>query len=189
MPKIIDDEKVYRAVLQSVIERGYAGATTKQMAAAANISEMSLFRKYGNKLQLVKGAIAWIAEQTDYESSIRYTGEITADLLQVVNLYQKSVVKHGQFFTIMLSEMPRYPELMEIIDTPFSIFQSMGQILVCYQEVGMLRQEHPLHALASLLGPMIYISMMRNANLEALLPELDLVLHVEGFISGHSSNN
>jgi len=65
----------------------------------------------------------------------------------------------------------------------------MSQILVRYQEVGMLRQEHPLHALASLLGPMIHISMMRNANLEPFLPELDLVLHVEGFISGHSSNN
>ena len=189
MPKIIDDEKVYQAVLQTVIERGYAGATTKQMAAAADISEMSLFRKYGNKLQLVKGAITWIAEQTDYESNIRYTGEITADLLEVVTLYQESVIKHGQFFIILLSEMTRYPELMEITDTPFSIFKSMGQILVRYQEEGKLRQEHPLHALASLLGPMIYISMMRNANLEAFLPEIDLGLHVEGFISGHSSNN
>lgn len=188
MPKIIDDEKVYQAVLQTVIERGYAGATTKQMAAAADISEMSLFRKYGNKLQLVKGAITWIAEQTDYESNIRYTGEITADLLEVVTLYQESVIKHGQFFIILLSEMTRYPELMEITDTPFSIFKSMGQILVRYQEEGKLRQEHPLHALASLLGPMIYISMMRNANLEAFLPEIDLGLHVDGFISGHSSN-
>jgi len=135
MPKIIDDEKVYQAVLQTVVERGYAGASTKQMAAAANISEMSLFRKDGTKLQLAKGAIAWIAEQTDYGSSIRYTGEITADLLQVVNFYQKSVVKYDQFFTIMLSEMPRYPELLEIIDTPSSISQSMGQILIRYKDL------------------------------------------------------
>ena len=39
MPKIIDDEKVYRAAMQAVIERGYAGATTKQIAEAAGISE------------------------------------------------------------------------------------------------------------------------------------------------------
>jgi AcrR family transcriptional regulator len=186
MPKIIDDGKVYQAVLETVVDRGYAGATTKQMAAAADISEMSLFRKYGNKLQLVKGAITWIAEQTEYESAIRYTGNITTDLRQVVNLYQGSVIKHGQFFFVLLSEMPRYPELMEMIDTPISIFQSMGQMLLRYQEDGILREEHPLHALASLLGPMIYISMMRNAKFDELIPELDLTLHVEGFIRGHA---
>jgi AcrR family transcriptional regulator len=186
MPKIIDDEMVYQAVLHTIIERGYAGATTKQMASAAGISEMSLFRKYGNKLQLVKGAITWIAEQTDYESNIGYTGEMTTDLLQLVSLYQESVIKHGQFFIILQSEMPRYHELMEITETPFSIFKSMAQILVRYQEEGRLRQEHPLHALASLLGPMIYTSMMQKASLGESPPELDLLLHVDGFIDGHA---
>ena len=36
MPKIIEDEKIYQAVMQVVGERGYAGATTKQMADAAD---------------------------------------------------------------------------------------------------------------------------------------------------------
>jgi AcrR family transcriptional regulator len=185
MPKLIDDDRVYQAVLQTVVERGYAAATTKQMAAAADISEMSLFRKYGNKVQLVKGAITWIANQSDYESGINYTGDLSADLLQVANLYQDSVIKHGLFFIVLLSEMPRYSELMEIIDTPISIFRSMSQILIRYQEEGILRKEHPLHALGSLLGPMVYISMLRNAKFEELLPDLDLSIHVERFINGH----
>ena len=42
MPKIITDEEIYQAVMQVVSERGYAGATTKQMAEAANVSEVTL---------------------------------------------------------------------------------------------------------------------------------------------------
>jgi AcrR family transcriptional regulator len=185
MPKIVEDEKVYQAVLQSVVERGYAGATTKQMAEAANVSEVTLFRKYGSKLQLVKGAIASIAEQTDFESAIQYTGDITSDLFRVVQAYHDSAVEHGQFFAVLLSEMPRYPELLEMIDTPFDIFQRIGQLLARYQAEGVLRQEHPLHALATLLGPMIYIAMMRGAMQESPLPPLDLSNHVAGFLEGH----
>ena len=43
MPKIVENSKIYLAVIQVVSERGYSGATTKQMADAANVSEMTLF--------------------------------------------------------------------------------------------------------------------------------------------------
>ena len=46
MPKVIKDEKIYGAVMQVVSERGYASATTKQMAELAEVSEVTLFRKY-----------------------------------------------------------------------------------------------------------------------------------------------
>ena len=32
MPKIIDDIQIYQAAIQTVIERGYSGATTKHIA-------------------------------------------------------------------------------------------------------------------------------------------------------------
>ena len=45
MPKKIDNEAVYQGVVDRLIERGYAGATTKHIAELAGISEVSLFRK------------------------------------------------------------------------------------------------------------------------------------------------
>ena len=52
MPKVVEDEKIYSAAMQTVIERGYSGATTKQIAGAADISEVTLFRKYGSKAEI-----------------------------------------------------------------------------------------------------------------------------------------
>ena len=72
MPKILNDEDIYRAVLETVIKRGYAGATTKQMAEAAEINEVTLFRKYGNKAKLVQLALEALAADIDLEQATNY---------------------------------------------------------------------------------------------------------------------
>jgi AcrR family transcriptional regulator len=184
MPKVVKDEDIYHAVIQVITERGYAGATTKQMAEAAQVSEVTLFRKYGTKLQLVREAIASIIDQTDFESAAQHTGDVETDLLRVVQMYQDSAVKHGQFFSVMLSEMPRYPELVELADAPFDIFKDIGNLLARYQAEGILRREHPLHATAALLGPLIYTAMMRSELSDRDMPALDLPTHVACFLEG-----
>ena len=184
MPKIIEDEVVYQAVMQVVLERGYAGATTRQMANAAGISEVTLFRKYENKLQLVKQAMESIIAQTDFKAATQYTGNVFADLLRVVQAYQESAVKHGQFIFILLSELPRYPDLSDLLNTPLGIFAGISQLIAFYQAEGVLRQEHPMHALAALLGPLIYASMMQSGLLTVDIPPLDLERHIAHFLAG-----
>ncbi len=125
MPKIVNDETVYRAAMQTVIDRGYAGATTKQIADAAGISEVTLFRKYGNKAELVRQAIADRAAQIDLDSAAAYTGDVTADLLRVVETYQGTAARDGQFFYAVMSEVGRTSDLVDALDSPLAM---MGQV-------------------------------------------------------------
>jgi len=185
MPKILEDEQIYRAVMQVVAERGYTGATTKQMASAAEVSEVTLFRKYGSKEQLVKEAISSLISTTDLASAAQYTGDIHADLTRFVKAYQDSAVKHGGFITALFSEMSRHPELVDSIDAPLNIFMAMGEIIARYQEEGALQKEPPLQILAVLLGPVMYIAMMRKAIRQNPLPPLDLSTHVTHFLDGY----
>jgi AcrR family transcriptional regulator len=184
MPKILDDEKIYQAVLQVVSERGYAGATTRQMADAAEVSEVTLFRRYENKEQLVKQAILFILTKTDYGSAAKYTGDAHADLLSVVQVYQDTAVKHGLFFFALFAEFSRHPKLVESMDEPMSVFQNIGELIARYQKEGVLKQEHPLHAVATLLAPLMYIATIKNAKLDEGMPGLDLSEHVTSFLSG-----
>ena len=57
MPKIVKDEDIYSAVIQVITEKGYVGATTRQMAEAADVSEVTLFRKYGSRYDLYNRGI------------------------------------------------------------------------------------------------------------------------------------
>lgn len=185
MPKIVENSQIYLAVIQVVSERGYLGATTKQIANTADVSEMTLFRKYGTKAELVKQAIAFIIEETDYSSAAHYTGDIHADLLRVVKAYQDTAVKNGLFIFALFADLSRHPELINSMKEPFNIFQSFGALIARYQAKGVLKTEHPLHSVAKLLAPLVYISTIRNSKLDDTLPDLDLSGHVTSYLEGH----
>lgn len=184
MPKIVENEQIYRAIMQVVSERGYAGATTKQMADAANVSEVTLFRKYENKAELVKQAIAFIGAKTDFAYATQYTGDIHADLLSVVQAYQDSTGKHGFFFAALFSDISRYPELVETLDIPLQIFSAIQELVSRYQQEGALRQGHSTHIVTALLGPLIYTALMRGTIPNVELPPRDLSTYVEFFLEG-----
>jgi AcrR family transcriptional regulator len=187
MPKLVKDEDIFQAVIQVILERGYSSATTKQIADAANVSEVTIFRKYKNKAQLVKQAILAITDQMDFETATEYTGDIVADLTRIVEHYLRLANRHGSFMAILLTEIPRYPEFAELIDRPFSIMHDIEQLIAHYQAEGVLRRETPLHTVAALLGPLIFNVMMRGALPDIHLPPPDLTEHIAYFLAGRSS--
>ena len=186
MPKIVNDEEIFRVVIQVISERGYTGATTRQIAEAADVSEMTLFRKYESKLELVKQAVAFLVNQADLEAAVHYTGDAAADLLRIVQAYQESAVQHGQFIFVILGEMQRHGEIADLISAPLNAFHRMGDLLARYQKEGQLRQENPLHALTALLGPLIYGHLFNQAVGDEVVPPLDLKEHVSRFLKGRS---
>ena len=187
MPKVIDDGKIFDAVMQTIIERGYAGATTKVLADAANISEVTLFRKFGSKSELVKRAIQALVDKTDFESATKYTGDIQDDLMRVLQAYQGSVVMHEKFFASLFSEISHNPELADSFSQPLALFRSIGELLTRYQKDGLLRKEHPFHAVVSLLGPLVYTAMMRSTISGNLIPPIELKDHITQYLEGRLS--
>ena len=187
MPKVLDDEKIYRAVIQAVSKGGYSGTTTKKMATAAGISEVTLFRKYGSKQQIVKEAISFIIEQSDLRSATQYTGDVHADLTRLVKLYHDMANEYGDFASVVLFEMVRHPGLFDFFDEPFDIFLSFTELISRYQKEGILVEEPPLFALASLVSPVIMAFNMTKVIPNSKLEIEDLTNHVHNFLTGRSS--
>lgn len=184
MPKIITDEDIFQAVIRVITEKGYVGATTKEIAKAANISEVTLFRRFDNKLDLIKQAIEATISKTDFDTATRYTGDILNDLTTVLEAYQGSAVKHGQLIFTMLTETLRSPELNEILTKPLEIFKKVSSLITRYQSEGILQLEHPMDTLAALLGPLMYSSMFKSVFSEDHLPATDLERLVSQFLHG-----
>jgi AcrR family transcriptional regulator len=184
MPKVISEEKIYQATIQTVIERGYANAKTKQIAKAADISEVTLFRKFGTKAELVSQAFLFMMQKVDFDTMASYTGDIFVDLLRIVEAYQGRNNKEGHFFYPLLIEVQRHPELAGLLETPIELFGTIGKLLTRYQEEGILIKEHPFHALAGLVGPLMAINIIRTAATHTEIPPADLERHVRFFITG-----
>lgn len=184
MPKIVKDEIIFQKSIQKVIENGYAGATTKSIAAEAGISEVTLFRRYGKKSELIKKAVKAAAEEIDFNSASSFTGDVEADLLRVVIAYQKLADRSGRFFPALIAEIPRYPELSDLLETPNDMVKKIGNLVSIYQKKGVLKQEHPVHAVAGLLGPLNIAGMIRQLPSPQSFPPIEPKTHVRNFLSG-----
>ena len=185
MPKVIDESKVFDAALEMLESHGYEGATTRKIAAAAGINEVTLFRRYGTKAGLFEKAISHRLSDTPL-TEIEPTGDLAADMLAIVEAYIATNEMHGAIIPLILIEAPRNPDLTTAFNTPWMNLQGILEMIKGYQERGLLKAESPLASLTALIGPLMVSHMFRRANLG--LP--DLVIeprsHVQGFLRGRA---
>jgi AcrR family transcriptional regulator len=184
MPKIINDEQIFQAIIGTITEYGYSGATTRQIAETAGISEVTLFRKFTNKATMVNSAIAAMVKNIDFESATQYSGDIRSDLIRVIDAYQATVVIHNRFFLLLINEMKLHPELAGLMNGPTELIDSIGKLLNQYQSEGILRKEHPFHAAASVLGPLIFMAMINSTITENKIPVPDIQFYIDCFLRG-----
>jgi len=84
----------------------------------------------------------------------------------------------------LFAELCRNPELADSFSQPLGLFQSIGQLLAHYQAEGVLKPENPIHSVASLLGPLIYFSMIARSAGNTSMPPMESETHVRYFLEG-----
>ncbi len=184
MPKIIADQTIYKAVIQAISEHGYLGASTKQIADMAGVSEVTLFRKYGTKAQLAKQAIAELIGKFGVFTAVQHTGNIRDDLLRIVERYQEMVLEYGHFLGILITEIPRHVELQSAAESPVSFIRAFTGLIVRYQTEGELQIESPMQAISALIGPLLYTGMLNNTVNKLPIQKIDAEEFVDAYLDG-----
>lgn len=183
MPKIVDEERILNAASDLLTDVGYSGATTKAIADAAGVNEVTLFRRYGSKAGLFERAIEHLLAVTPL-NRVSHTGDLESDLRAFVEAYIETNETFGDIVAIILIELPRYPELRDLLRTPWKNLQGIVGLLQEYQRTGMLNEESPLTALGALIGPIMVNQMLRRANGGLPVPAIDPQAHVAAFLNG-----
>ena len=183
MPKVIDEAKIFRTVVEILVSRGYEGATTKEIAKLAGVNEATLFRKYGSKAGLFEKAVNHQFADTPLNKLV-YTGDLKADLMTIIEAYMKTNELYGEIIPTILSEMPRHPELQGAFNTPWKNIQGILKIFQAYKAQGLLKEEPSLSSLNALIGPLMTSQMFRRVNLDLPFPDVDASAHVDSFLQG-----
>lgn len=170
------------ATLETLLDHGLKGATTRRIAERAGVNEVTVFRRFGNKTTLLREALTREA-QTVETTSIRYTGDLDADVERVVRGYVALVGRIGRLFPILLTELPRHPELRDVLAGPMHAYAEIGALLARYQAEGRLAPEPPTTAVAALLGPIVMTAMVSQA-LPGLVTLPDPAEHTARFLHG-----
>jgi AcrR family transcriptional regulator len=179
------DETVFDAVLAVLADRGYTGATTRSIAKAAGVNEVTLFRRYGDKRRLILAAIH--ADMQRLAIGLTLTGDLEDDLLRVVEYYARVYQHRNGLVATLVLEGARDADVAALISEPLAAISRLGELLANYQRRGELAEEPTDYAVQALLAPLLMTSVMRRiTGSDSALPDPRWV--VQRFLSGHRSD-
>ncbi len=128
-------------------ELGYARATTRALAAAAGVTELTLFRHFGSKEKLFAAVLeAYAAPALTSEIDSMLSGDYRQDLLIMGNIVMRILLERQQSLRLMLCEATHFPELKEMMArNPRTLRQHLAAYLQRGIDEGKLQ---PLNAAA-----------------------------------------
>lgn len=186
MPKKIDINALFDATVTVFAERGYAAATTSEIAQRAGVNEVTLFRRYGTKAALIEAALGNCLARSPF-GHIEVTGDVRADLMAIAVAYRKTFGAYGGAVLTLLIEMPRHPELRGAVSSLFPNMQKAARMIASHQAAGRIRSGDPMQKVMQFIAPIMVAGIWTRAGaqLPTNPPDLDAV--VDGFLVGHGT--
>ncbi|WP_261301422.1 TetR/AcrR family transcriptional regulator [Paenibacillus andongensis] len=142
-------DKLLLATIDLMAEKGYDGTTTKEIAAAAGVNEVTLFRHFGTKEKLLAAAFNryhYALEMTKlFNESL--TGELHEDLLIISRKYHNLMNRNRKLFQIIqkgssslppevYQEAHRHPqELKKLITNYLLSMSEQGKVITSKPDI------------------------------------------------------
>jgi len=198
MKKIDTKKRLLEATLKLISEKGYMGATTREIAQQAGVTELTLFRHFGSKEKLFKellGSYTFLPRlkkllpELDGLSS-REALELIATHFLLTLKERKAMVK------IMYSEYTTYPENIREVYNKFIL--EMRTTLAAYfedlQQKGMLRKNISPAMTAKMFLWILFSyfrseEIMQSTGMKKAAMERQVREMVDIFMSGTVNNN
>jgi AcrR family transcriptional regulator len=136
--------RILRAAAQVFAEEGYARATTRTLAAAAGVNEVTLFRHFGSKKGLFAAVIdAYAAPALTTALEARLTGDYREDLLVMGGHIMALLLERREGMLMMLCEASHFPEVGEVLArNPRQLRQTLAGYLEQQMARGHVRKLH-----------------------------------------------
>ena len=110
--KINTKERLIQAAIDVMAQAGIGGATTKEIAKVAGVCEVTLFRHFQNKEQLLRNVAQYMTrKQVEALSRTEEcTGDLRKDLLHYARIYDERLEEYQALIRIFIGEAERYPQ-------------------------------------------------------------------------------
>ncbi|MFC7441565.1 TetR/AcrR family transcriptional regulator [Laceyella putida] len=141
------EEKILAATIELMAEKGYKAVTTKEIAKAASVSEMTLFRCFGSKQKILESAVdkysISVPLERVFQENMRW--DLEHDLLLFSREYQAFISANKKVFTVLIKESQQMPELKEkaIYQNPVQLKNLLINYFVKMQQLGKMMPTDP----------------------------------------------
>jgi AcrR family transcriptional regulator len=177
--------RILQAAAQVFAELGYARATTRALAAAAGVNEVTLFRHFGNKRNLFAAIIdEYAATALTSAFEARLTGDYCQDLTMMGNHIMEALMERRDAMRLMLCEAEHFPDLGEVLaQNPRQLRRTLGSYLQSQMDRGQVRQGHAEAMAQAFWGMFFAYAVSLGWLSEPVSPELSMEEVVAQFVS------
>jgi len=138
------EAKILAAAAALIAERGYAATTTRAIAERAGVNEVTLFRRFGNKLGVLEAlAASWMPNMAGYAlDDLPTLGDTLATLRELADREVTQSASAGPAATRLVLDARTTPELAALIGSgPSGNHASLAAYVSERQAAGDLRQD------------------------------------------------
>jgi AcrR family transcriptional regulator len=159
-------ERLLKAAIDVFSTEGVVGATTRQIARVANVNEVTLFRHFQSKEQLLAAATQHItAMQVESLNHLdEWTHDLSRDLLHYARLHNAMLEENEALIRMFIGEAKRHPD--EALQVLQQAFLPLREKLTDYfrngVERGSVRPEVDLSLAVDQLTGMLLAGMLRR---------------------------
>jgi AcrR family transcriptional regulator len=138
-------QRILEAAARVFAEKGYARATTRLLADAAGVNEVTIFRHFGSKQGLFSAIVeAYAAPALNTAMAAQLTGDYRQDLLTMGTHVLGALLERRDAMRLMLCEAEQFPEVREVLaQNPRQLRRGLADYLQRQMAQGQVR---PLHA-------------------------------------------
>lgn len=115
-------DRLLRAAIEVFSTEGYVGATTREIARVADVSEVTLFRHFQSKEQLLSAVAQHVTalRVEAFTHRDEWTYDLRHDLLHYAKLHDAMLEEYEALFRMFIGEAHRHPaEALEVLQQSF----------------------------------------------------------------------
>lgn len=177
------EQRILEAALRVFASEGYTGATTRKIAEEAKVAEVTLFRKFKSKENLLKEVLTnnrtvfssnedifQIQKDIDLETELRVLGKNIATAMKD----KKKDSKRRMFMFMLFEEGRRRPEVAEALASFLQMnIKPLSEYFELQIKNGKMRNINPRSAALTFVSYFVYTSLLRTVFGDDLLGERD----------------
>lgn len=137
-------QRILEAAARVFAEKGYARATTRALAAAANVNEVTLFRHFGSKEGLFSAIVeSYAAPALNTAMTAQLTGDYRQDLHTMGSSVLQALLERREPLRLMLCEAGHFPEVRQVLaQNPRVLRQALAAYLRRQMGLGRVCRPH-----------------------------------------------
>jgi len=177
------EQRILEAALKIFASEGYTGATTRRIAEEANVAEVTLFRKFQSKENLLREVLIQnrpafsaldtlflIEKDADLETDLRILGK---NIIKVMK-DKKNDGKRRMLMFMLFEEGRRRPEVAEILSSFIQMnIRRLSEYFELQIKNGKMRNINPRSAAITFVSYFVYTSLLRGVVGDSFLGEND----------------